>query len=99
MEGQEVVLIRPARLPRAPRQYTKRIYSEIPLPVISFCMNIPGPIKTNDKIKKASFPEKKLCLMHYKKRTFWFSHRLNLMIRPEMKSFLQLTIRQIKSKI
>ena len=98
MEGQEVVLTDMLAC-RERRVNTQNAYiQKYHCPVISFCMNIPGPIKTNDKIKKAFLSGKKLCSMHYKKRTFRFSHRLNLMIRPEMKSFLQSIIRQIRSK-
>ena len=53
MEGQEVVLP-DMRACRERRVNTQNAYiQKYHCPVISFCMNIPGPIKTNDKIKKA----------------------------------------------
>ena len=53
MEGQEVVLTDMLDC-RERRVNTQNAYiQKYHCPVISFCMNIPGPIKTNDKIKKA----------------------------------------------
>ena len=53
MEGQEVVLTDMLAC-RERRVNTQNAYiQKYHCPVISFCMNIPGPIKTNDKIKKA----------------------------------------------
>ena len=53
MKGQEVVLsdmlaCRERRV-NIQNEYIQRYHC----PVISFCMNIPGPIKTNEQIKKA----------------------------------------------
>ena len=53
MKGQEVVLTdmlacRERRV-NIQNEYIQRYHC----PVISFCMNIPGPIKTNEQIKKA----------------------------------------------
>ena len=53
MKGQEVVLTdmlacRERRV-NIQNKYIQRYHC----PVISFCMNIPGPIKTNEQIKKA----------------------------------------------
>lgn len=98
MKGQEVVLTdmlacRERRV-NIQNKYIQRYHC----PVISFCMNIPGPIKTNEQIKKHSFPERKHFLLYYKKRTFRFLPKLSLMRRLEMKLFLQSTIRQIKLK-
>ena len=51
MEGQEVVLTDMLAC-RERRVNTQNAYiQKYHCPVISFCMNIPGPIKTNDKIK------------------------------------------------
>ena len=53
MEGQEVVLTDMLAC-RERRVNTQTAYIQTyHCPVISLCMNIPGPIKTNDKIKKA----------------------------------------------
>ena len=53
MEGHEVVLTDMLAC-RERRVNTQNAYiQKYHCPVISFCMNIPGPIKTNDKIKKA----------------------------------------------
>ncbi len=67
MKGQEVVLTdmlacRERRV-NIQNEYIQRYHC----PVISFCMNIPGPIKTNEQIKKHSFPERKHFLLYYKK--------------------------------
>lgn len=97
MKGQKVVLTdmlacRERRV-NIQNEYIQRYHC----PVISFCMNIPGPIKTNEQIKKHSFPERKhFCCIT--KRTFRFLPKLSLMRRLEMKLFLQSTIRQIKLK-
>ena len=59
MEGQEVVLTDMLAC-RERRVNTQNAYiQKYHCPVISFCMNIPGPIKTNDKIKKAFLSGKK----------------------------------------
>ena len=102
MKGQEVVLtdILACRERRVniQNEYIQRYHC----PVISFCMNIPGPIKTNEQIKKAflsfALAIKLHFLLYYKKRTFRFLPKLSLMRRLEMKLFLQSTIRQIKLK-
>ena len=53
MEGHEVVLTDMLAC-RERRVNTQNAYiQKYHCPVISFCMNIPGPIKTNNKIKKA----------------------------------------------
>ena len=98
MKGQEVVLTdmlacRERRV-NIQNEYIQRYHC----PVISFCMNIPGPIKTNEQIKKAFLSGKEALLLYYKKRTFRFLPKLSLMRRLEMKLFLQSTIRQIKLK-
>lgn len=98
MKGQEVVLTdmlacRERRV-NIQNEYIQRYHC----PVISFCMNIPGPIKTNEQIKKAFLSGRKHFLLYYKKRTFRFLPKLSLMRRLEMKLFLQSTIRQIKLK-
>ena len=98
MKGQEVVLTdmlacRERRV-NIQNEYIQRYHC----PVISFCMNIPGPIKTNEQIKKAFLSGKEALFAVYKKRTFRFLPKLSLMRRLEMKLFLQSTIRQIKLK-
>lgn len=98
MKGQEVVLtdILACREHRVniQNEYIQRYHC----PVISFCMNIPGPIKTNEQIKKAFLSGKEALFAVLQKRTFRFLPKLSLTRRLEMKLFLQSTIRQIKLK-
>lgn len=67
MEGQEVVLTDMLAC-RERRVNTQNAYiRKYHCPVISFCMNIPGPIKTNDKIKKAFLSGKEALFAALKK--------------------------------
>ena len=67
MEGQEVVLTDMLDC-RERRVNTQNAYiQKYHCPVISFCMNIPGPIKTNDKIKKAFLSGKEALFSTLKK--------------------------------
>ena len=67
MEGQEVVLTDMLAC-RERRVNTQNAYIQnYHCPVISFCMNIPGPIKTNEKIKKAFLSGKEALFAALKK--------------------------------
>lgn len=67
MEGQEVVLT-DMLVCRERRVNTHNVYiQKYHCPVISFCMNIPGPIKTNEKIKNAFLSGKEALFSTLKK--------------------------------
>lgn len=72
MTGERVTLIDMLDC-RERRSYLQnKLIQEHHCPVISFCMNIPGPIKTNSQIRAAFLAGKKLLLNEIKKNNLPF---------------------------
>ncbi len=70
MEGKEITL--PLMMDCRERRYAiqNELLQKYQKPVISFCMNIPGPIKTNRQIHAAFIEGKKELLKSLKKHNF-----------------------------
>ena len=92
MKGQEVVLTdmlacRERRV-NIQNEYIQRYHC----PVISFCMNIPGPIKTNEQIKKAFLSGKEALFAVLQKENIPVpdSRRSNICGRRRGRVFLRL---------
>ncbi|MBQ6636039.1 MAG: citrate lyase holo-[Lachnospiraceae bacterium] len=70
MDGKEITL--PLMMDCRERRFNiqNELLKKYRKPVISFCMNIPGPIKTNDQIRAAFLEGKKRLIKSLKKHNY-----------------------------
>lgn len=99
MQGEQVVLTDMLQCRERRAQIQDTFIEQYHCPVISFCMNIPGPVKTNEQIRTAFDSGKNTLLLKLEQAEADIKTQLKFTKKPEMNYCLQSTVRQKKSKI
>lgn len=99
MQGEQVVLTDMLQCRERRAQIQDTFIEQYHCPVISFCMNIPGPVKTNEQIRTAFDSGKNTLLLKLEQAQADIKNSIEIHEKPEMNYCLQSTVRQKKSKI
>lgn len=99
MQGEQVVLTDMLQCRERRAQIQDTFIEQYHCPVISFCMNIPGPVKTNEQIRTAFDSGKNTLLLKLEQAEADIKNSIEIHEKTEMNYCLQSTVRQKKSKI
>ena len=95
MQGEQVVLTDMLQCRERRAQIQDTFIEQYHCPVISFCMNIPGPVKTNEQIRTAFDSGKNTLLLKLEQAEADIKNSIEI----HEKTGDELTVRQKKSKI